>query len=101
MDRLEVLLAQIPMFDATMRDFITKRAASMDEAGRAEYIATLASYVEEREQLETEYREHKRLLDGELRAGLNRLGGAVHDLEKSINVFAQSLEQDPEELIAS
>lgn len=99
MDRLKTLLAKIPLFSDHTRAFLLERASSMDAASLEDFIASLASYAEEKEQLLTEYREHQRLLDEELRAEISRLSGSMLTFEKQLTKFAQSLEEDPEQLI--
>lgn len=100
MERLEALLNKITLFDADTRAFLLHSAASMDTEAVQDLMDALASYTEEREQLRTEYIENKQLLNKELRSELSRMTHAVSALDKDLKHFAQSMEEDPEYLLA-
>lgn len=99
MERLETLLAAIRLFDAPMRAFILERASSMEERVLADFTASLSSYLEEQHALQTEYDEDKRLLEEELLSEITRYADAGKNIQKSLITFAQSFEEDPEDLI--
>lgn len=101
MERLETILAAITLFDAPMRAFLMERASSMSPKALADFTASLSSYLEERQALQTEYQEGKKLLEDELLSEVSRYAEAGKNLQKNLTEFSQSLEIDPEELIAS
>lgn len=101
MERLETILAAITLFDAPMRAFLMERASSMSPKALADFTATLSAYLEERQALQTEYQESKKLLENELTSEITRYAEAGKALQKNLTSFSQALEEDPEELIAS
>lgn len=99
MDQIASLLDSITRFDDQTKAFLLERASMLDERGRTDFLGTLSSYLEEQTQLRAEYREHRQILDEELRTELQRMTGVVTDLERRLTTFAQSLEEDPEDLM--
>lgn len=99
MDQITSLLGSISLFDDQTKAFLLERASMLDDQGRTDFLGTLSSYLEERAQLRAEYREHRQILDEELRGDLQRLTGMMSDLERRLTTFAQSFEEDPEDLI--
>ncbi|PIV90593.1 hypothetical protein COW46_02105 [Candidatus Gracilibacteria bacterium CG17_big_fil_post_rev_8_21_14_2_50_48_13] len=99
MQQISQLLASIPLFDDHTKAFLLERASSLDEQKRAEFLGALSSYHEEKGQLKAEYREHRKVLDDELRSELQRLTNTAQDLEHRLTAFAQSFEEDPEDLM--